>query len=74
MHHKKIIFKIAALISALAALNVSLAMWGYSMALPVWAMWIILVASIISLIGIGMWFMYPHACSCHPGEECKECR
>jgi hypothetical protein len=70
MHHKKMIFKIAALISALAALNVSLAMWGYSMALPMWAMWVILVASIISLVGIGMWLMNPNKC-CHSGEECR---
>ena len=52
--YKRMIIKISALVTALVALNVALGLFGYGMALPIWAMYVALAASIIVLLAFAI--------------------
>jgi len=73
--YKKMIVKAAALVTALVALNVALGLFGYGMALPMWAMYAALIASIIVLLAfaVGIIMHGSHECymCCHDGREGK---
>lgn len=75
--HKRLIIKVSALVTALVALNVSLGLFGYGMALPNWAMYVSLAASIIVLLAfaIGIVMHGGSACSmcCYDNHDHKNC-
>lgn len=67
--------KIAALVTALIALNVSLGLFGYSMAMPNWILYVALIASIIVLLScaIGLVVHGGHGCymCSHDSKSCN---